>query len=126
MNMIDSIKKKLITARKEKNKNEIEAYSLLIGEIQRSPDKDYSDKNVISILRKVLKLSKESKNEYLIFIIEDLLPSQVSESDIKSFVEKIDFSKFKNPKQSFGLIKKNFDGNVDMAMVSKIVEDFLK
>ena len=101
-------------------------YKVLIGELQRQPKKDLSDKEVISIIKKLAKYERENPNPDPIYLatLEGYLPKQVEpEYIIKWIKENIDFDQYKNKIQAMKPIMQHFGASVEGSVVRKILED---
>jgi len=68
--------------------NALECIRVILGEIQRTPDKDYSDENVTKILKSLRKMCLKSpiKDELLVHIIDTYLPSLVDDKTMLKYV----------------------------------------
>ena len=101
---------------------------LLLGEIQRSPNKLEHDVDIIAIMKSLKKVSEtmfehtfEPRLLDFIDVLKDYLPKPISESEIENWMRtNIDFGALKNIKQAIGITTKHF-GGVD----GKIVNDIL-
>lgn len=131
MGLQERIVADLKTAMKSKDRARTDAVRVLIGEFQRQPDKELPDQQVTAIIRKLIKSEKEllavsgSDDSGFIEILEEYLPQQASEEDIRSWIaEHIDFSQFKNRMQAMKPIMAHFGGNVDGNTVKKILQSF--
>ena len=103
---------------------------VIIGEIQRDPDKDYSDENITKILKKLRKMTLKNpiKDPLLISMIDTYIPLFVSDVTVIKWI-KSNFSyeriKKAGAKKYFiiGITKKNFSPE-DINCV--VVRDFLE
>lgn len=113
-----------------KSKNEIlkNTIRLIMGEMARQNKKEFSDDEIISIIKKMIKNEKETNlakkqdtSEYL-EILETFLPKQVSQDMIINWIKtNIDFSQYKNKMQAMGPIMKHFGSTADGNVVKNIL-----
>ena len=105
---------------------------------------EITDEVSIKILQRMIKQRKESMSQFNeagrdeladkeaseIKILEEFLPDQLGEEEIKEIVANvINDSGASSPQdmgQVMGLLKSKFQGNADMGVVSKIVKEVLK
>ncbi len=105
---------------------------------------EITDEVSIKILQRMIKQRKESMSQFNeagrdeladkeaseIKILEEFLPDQLGEEEIKEIVANvINDSGASSPQdmgQVMGLLKSKFQGNADMGVVSKIVKEALK
>ena len=132
MNLQDKLKTDLKSAMKEKNNIKKDALRVILGEMARSDKKQFTDDEIILILKKLIKsekemLEKSGRGETSPFIdtIEAYLPQMASEDEIRDWiVSNIDFSSYKNKMQAMGPIMANFgssaDGNIVKAILQKV------
>lgn len=121
--MYNNIKEMMKVSMKNKDKETLSSIRIIKAEIDRDPNKDYSDKNVLDILNKLSKMTKKHPNPdaKLLEIIDSLVPT-VSEEEVKLFVNTIDFTKLKNKMQAMGIVKNHFkDKMVDSKMLQNII-----
>ncbi len=104
---------------------------IVVGEIQRLPDKDPSDEVVIKVLTKLSKGEKENlkrigdtTSEFL-QIIELYLPEREEQSSdeeiIKWIQANIDFEDFRNKMESIKIIKEHFGPKINGQTVKNIL-----
>jgi len=129
----DEIKKDMVQAMKDRNKDLQSLLKVLVSDINRDPNKDYSDEKVVKIIKQttgMLYSNYETMNieqdkvdaEYL---EQKYLPAKISEETIIEFLNTLDFSKFKNKMQAIGKVKANFpNGSVDGEVVKNIVLNY--
>ena len=88
MTIIDKLDEDKHLFLKNGDKNGISVCRVLIGEIQRDPDKDYSDDNVTKILRMVRKQTmKNPKIDYLMLqLIDTYIEPMVSDVEIEAWM----------------------------------------
>jgi len=119
------------------DKGERNKIKFLVGELQRistKTDKSVSDEIAIKVLKKVVKNCNEMINicdtryveekhasEELIEYINNYLPKEITEEEINSFLDTLDFNKYKNKMQAIGDVMKHFNGNVDGNLVKSLI-----
>ncbi len=133
MGLFERLRKDMLKALKE-DKEKASLLKTIIGEIQRDPSKDYSDKKVVKVIQKYLKSLEENLKLGAITretyekekrLLEEYLPRMVSEEEIRAFLARIDFSKFKNKMQAVGEVIKHFGPErVDGKKVQEIVRNY--
>lgn len=126
MAIYDEIQKDMIVNFKSGNKKISSFLKFLKAEIQRDPNKNYTDDNCIAIIKKVATSLKENvhvdSTEEIGFVYSHYLPVQVTEEQIREFVNTIDFSKLKNKMAAIGMVMKNFPiGSVNGDLVKSII-----
>ena len=131
MSLQERIVADLKTAMKSKERDRTDAVRVLIGEFQRQPDKELTDQQVVAIIRKLIKSEKEllaasgSEDSRFIEILDEYLPQQAGEEEIRSWIaEHIDFSQFNNRMQAMKPIMAHFGGQADGNTVKKILQSF--
>jgi uncharacterized protein YqeY len=128
----DDIKRDIANARKSGDKTLLNTLRFILGEVQRDPDKDYKDDNLIKLLSSIVKRGDKARKQGIAMpdqsridrLCRQYLPDQATEQDIESFLGTIDFSKLKNPKIALGMAKKHFTSQhktVDMSIVQSIL-----
>lgn len=130
MSLQEKIKAELKVSMKARDVARTGAIRILIGEFQRQPEKELSDEQVIAIIKKLIKserellaASGEEKSDY-ISVLEDYLPRQVSEEEIREWVsENIDFSSYKNKMQAMRPIMAHFGSGADGNSVKRILQE---
>ncbi|NPB08930.1 MAG: GatB/YqeY domain-containing protein [Thermodesulfobacteria bacterium] len=133
MGLFERIKKDMLRALKE-DREKASLLKTILGEIQRDPDKDYSDRKVVKVIQKYLKGLEEnlklgaiSREDYEKerSLLSAYLPQMVSEEEIRAFLAKLDFSRFKNKMQAVGEVIKHFGAErVDGKKVQEIVRNY--
>ncbi|GEM_PF-338954 len=133
MGLFERIKKDMLRALKE-DREKASLLKTILGEIQRDPDKDYSDRKVVKVIQKYLKGLEEnlklgaiSREDYEKerALLSAYLPQMVSEEEIRAFLAKLDFSRFKNKMQAVGEVIKHFGAErVDGKKVQEIVRNY--
>ena len=130
MTLQELIKKDLVRAMKDRDTIKKDALRVILGELGRADSKEVADKEVVRILKKLIKSEKEvlerkgePDDSEFITIIEAYLPKMATEAEIKSWiVENIDFSQFKNKMQAMGPIMKHFGDAADGDAVGQILQ----
>lgn len=130
MSLQNTIQGGLKDAMKAKDTVKTGAIRILIGEFQRQPEKELSDDQVIQIIKKLIKSEKEllaasgESDTGYITVLEDYLPAQASEDDIRAWItDNIDFSEFKNKMQAMRPIMTHFGSSADGNIVKKILQE---
>jgi uncharacterized protein YqeY len=130
MNLQRQMKKDLSAAIKAKNENKKDTLRVILGELGRLAKKEFSDDEVVNILKKLIKSEKEvleqkgeAADSAFIEIIKHYLPKMATEEQILAWIQQnIDFSRFKNKMQAMGLIMKHFGATADGNFVKKIIQ----
>ena len=150
MSLKKKIEEKLNKALKAKDKNTYPTLRLVVSAIKdaeiasRTKDqKEMSDSDLISILKKMIKQRKEScevykkagRSELLdnetkeIEIISAFLPKQLSEEETKKICEEAikssGASSMKDMGKVMGLLKSKYAGSLDFSKVSSIIKSLL-
>ena len=148
--MANSIKSLLEEAVKnsmrDRNKEKTSTLRMAISEIKKEEiDKriELSDEEIIKILQRMIKQRKESISQFEqagreelaekenseILILQDFLPEQMSEEEIKVYVDQAIIESGASTPQDMGKVmgslKSKLKGNVDMGIVSKLVKESL-
>jgi len=131
MTLMDQIKDDLKAAMKAQDNPKKEALRVVIGELGRLPDKNVSDKEVLQVIKKLIKSEKEvlsrqaaaGPSDYLT-ILEGYLPAMASENEIAEWIRaNIDFTAYKNKMQAMGDIMRHFGSNADGNTVKKVLQE---
>ncbi len=129
MTLQEQFKKDLVSAMKEKNEAKKDTIRVVIGEFGRIDKKVFSDDDVISVLKKLVKSEREllekkgeTSDSEFIKIIESYLPAMASEEEITKWInENVDFSQFKNKMQAMKPIMQHFGSSADGNTVKRIL-----
>lgn len=129
MSLQDKIRSDLKESMKAKEEARTSALRVLLGEFQRQPKKELEDKEIIAIVRKLVKSENEAlaaekaeSSEYL-QVLEGYLPTQASEESIREWIiANVDFGQFKNKMQAMKPIMTHFAGTADGNTVKRILE----
>jgi uncharacterized protein len=130
MSLQEDIQAELKTSMKAKDAERTGAIRILIGEFQRAPEKELSDDQVIGIIKKLIKSEREllaasgEEDSGFISILEEYLPKQASEADIRSWIlENIDFASLNNKMQAMRPIMAHFGSSADGNIVKKVLQE---
>mgnify|MGYP003321903060 FL=1 len=151
MEIVDKINKSLTDALKNKDQDRTLTLRSIISqkkqkEIEkRTQDKkNITDEDMILILNKMVKQRRESIELYKqggrqdlvdketkeLIIIQEYLPEQLSEEEIKKICEQtinnLKASSLKDMGKVMGIIKSKYKGSVDLSVAGKILKDKLK
>ena len=151
MEIVDKIDKSLTEALKNKDQDRTLTLRSIISqkkqkEIEkRTQDKkNITDEDMILILKKMVKQRRESIELYKqggrqdlvdketkeLIIIQEYLPEQLSEEEIKKICEQtinnLKASSLKDMGKVMGIIKSKYKGSVDLSVAGKILKDKLK
>ena len=131
---------------REKNKDKTSTLRMAVSELKKEEidtRTEITDETSIKILQRMIKQRKESMSQFNnagreelaekealeISILEKFMPQQMEESEIRKIVSKaIETSGATNPQDMgkvMGMLKSEFQGNVDMGLVSRIVKESL-
>ena len=130
MTLQEKIKKDLVPAMKNKDAVRKDTLRVILGEFGRAETKELPDKEVIRILKKLVKSEKEllekkgdnTESEF-IRIIEAYLPKTASAEEITTWISaNIDFSEFKNKMQAMRPIMQHFGDTADGDTVKQILQ----
>ena len=130
MTLQEKIKKDLVPAMKDKDAVRKDTLRVVLGEFGRAETKELPDKEVIRILKKLVKSEKEllekkgggTESEF-IRIIEAYLPKTASAEEITAWISaNIDFSEFKNKMQAMRPIMQHFGDTADGEAVKQILQ----
>lgn len=135
MELYKKIKSEYVIARKNRDKNKTSILALVIGEIETEikRGKSVSDQEIISKIKKMIEniniCINAEKDEASILKLKDeiyclgeFLPRELSEVELKHIVVEM---KPKNIGEAMGFLKKNFPGQYDGKLASKVIKDFL-
>jgi uncharacterized protein YqeY len=129
LSILEKIKDALIAARKNKSKFHIDTYSYILGQFNQVAA-NISDEEAMKILKRIRKQSTEVGDVMTVAICNRLLPSQMSEGEIRLAIDTIvQVEGIKTFPASFGVImghfNKQYPGRADMKLVSKILKSYL-
>ena len=131
---------------RERNKDKTSTLRMAVSELKKEEidtRTEITDETSIKILQRMIKQRKESMSQFNnagreelaekealeISILEEFMPQQMEEGEIRKIVSKaIETSGAKNPQDMgkvMGMLKSEFQGNADMGLVSRIVKESL-
>ena len=131
---------------RERNKDKTSTLRMAVSELKKEEidtRTEITDETSIRILQRMIKQRKESMSQFNdagreelaekealeISILEEFMPQQMEEDEIRIIVSKvIETSGATNPQDMgkvMGMLKSEFQGNADMGLVSKIVKEIL-
>ena len=132
---------------RERNKERTSTLRMALSEIKKEEiDRrvELSDEESIKIIQRMIKQRKESAAQFLeakreelankenseILILQDFLPEQLSEDEIKDIVlnaiAESEAQDSQDMGKVMGLLKSKIKGNADMAIVSRLVKENLQ
>ena len=132
---------------RERNKERTSTLRMALSEIKKEEiDRrvELSDEESIKIIQRMIKQRKESAAQFLeakreelankenfeILILQDFLPEQLSEDEIKDIVlnaiAETEAQDSQDMGKVMGLLKSKIKGNADMAIVSRLVRENLQ
>tara|TARA_B100001559_G_scaffold95502_1_gene79915 strand:- start:1048 stop:1500 length:453 start_codon:yes stop_codon:yes gene_type:complete len=131
---------------RERNKDKTSTLRMAVSELKKEEidtRTEITDETSIRILQRMIKQRKESMSQFNdagreelaekealeISILEEFMPQQMEEDEIRIIVSKvIETSGATNPQDMgkvMGMLKSEFQGKADMGLVSKIVKESL-
>ena len=131
---------------RERNKDKTSTLRMAVSELKKEEidtRTEITDETSIRILQRMIKQRKESMSQFNdagreelaekealeISILEEFMPQQMEEDEIRIIVSKvIETSGATNPQDMgkvMGMLKSEFQGNADRGLVSKIVKESL-
>ncbi|PIQ26897.1 hypothetical protein COW36_15990 [bacterium (Candidatus Blackallbacteria) CG17_big_fil_post_rev_8_21_14_2_50_48_46] len=131
--LYESLKKDMLSARKNKESEKVVWFSSLIGELQRTGAKEFEDAQVITLIKKNIESLKEnlkggSGHEAIQREIEFLsayLPQQMSEAELKAAVEALVAGGATQMKAVMMGLQSQYGGRYDGKVASGIVKEAL-
>ena len=132
MTLQNKIKDDLKSAMKDRDENKKETLRVIMGEMARLDKKEFSDDEVIKILKKLVKSEKEmlektgqDQTSPFITVIETYLPKMAGEAEIRQWIAtNVDFGSFKNKMQAMGVIMAHFGASADGNLVKKVLQQY--
>jgi len=126
---LEYLRSEMTTAMKAGNKDLANNYKFLISELQRGRSKQYTDAEIVSVVKKLLasfmsdKVPAEKQDLSIINFLKSLLPETVSDSVVIEWIgNNIDFDSLPNKMAAIKLVIKEFGTRVDGGTVRKIIE----
>ena len=136
--LIDTIKAANITAMKERDQTSRAVLSVVLTRYKlqevelRANGKEIGDKELLSIIQKVLKELADEKEGYVKVgnaeraaniakqeeVLSSYLPKQLSESEIREIINSLDDKSVPSVMKRF---KMNYAGRVDMSLVNSVL-----
>ncbi len=150
MSLEKKIEEKLNQSLKNKDKTVFPTLRLIISAIKdfkiasKIKEQDLKDQEITSILKKMTKQRNDSceaykkagredllkKEQEEISIINEFLPKQMSEEEIKTVCQKVikqvGASSIKDMGKIMGILKKDYGDVLDFSKVSKLIKEILK
>jgi len=126
--LAEQLKKDLMECKRQKDFTKSALVSVIIGEVQRLPNKSVGDDDIIKIIKKLHKLAKQSPmvDDVWVGLLEQYMPPEISEDHIKSYIKnEIDMTQYEGNKRMklIGVIMKYFDGKADGNVIRKVLEN---
>lgn len=126
----------MVQAMKDKNTEDKATYSLLYSQLKNKAIElrveELADSDSISVIKKFVKTTTEEKESFekagrtevvagltrAIALVSSYIPKQLDEAEIKAIIDTLED---KSMKAVMSYFKANYQGSVDMGLVSKIV-----
>ena len=145
----DEINNQLKTAMLNKDKNQTSTLRLILAAIkdreiiERAKNKTVDDDEIIDVLSKMVKQRMESadiykKNERLelakkeedeISVIRNFMPSQLSDEEVKTIIDKIILDNNASSIKDMGIVmaelKKKYSGQLDFGAAGMVIKELL-
>ena len=128
--LIEQISKDFMAAYKAKEMEKKDFLGVLKTEVTReskTPDDTYVVSKIKSMIKNAAATNSLSESE--LEILNQYLPAQMSESDLRSEIELIintnSYDGMKDMGKVMGQLKTNYDGQYDGAIASKIIKEML-
>lgn len=130
MSLIEKISKDFMSAYKAKDMEKKNFLGVIKTEVTKET-KTPEDNYVVGKLKSMVKnaQSTNSLTEYELNIINDYLPTQMTEDVLRetigNFITKEDLSTMKDMGKIMGYLKSNFEGEYDGKLASTIIKELL-
>jgi uncharacterized protein len=130
MSLIEKISKDFMSAYKAKDMEKKNFLGVIKTEVTKET-KTPEDSYVVGKLKSMIKnaQSTNSLTEYELNIINDYLPTQMTEDVLRetigNFITKEDLSTMKDMGKIMGYLKSNFEGEYDGKLASTIIKELL-
>jgi uncharacterized protein YqeY len=129
MTLQEQLRVDLKIAMKARDSDRTWAIRILMGEFGRQAEKELSDEQIVSIIKKLIKSEREllaakggEDTSPFMLVMEEYLPKQATEEEIRAWVEEnIDLSAFGNRMQAMKPIMQHFGSTVDGNAVKKVL-----
>jgi len=126
MSIYERIHEHMLNNYKGGNQKMSSMLKYMLAEIQRNPNKDYSDETVIGVMSKVVKDFGDNKyvnySDEVKYIEDNFLPKKATTDEILAFLQTIDFSTLKNRLMAVGMVTSHFPkGTVDGSAVKNLI-----
>ena len=145
----DEINNQLKTAMLNKDKDQTSTLRLILAAIkdreiiERAKNKTVEDDVIIDVLSKMVKQRMESadiykknerlelakKEEYEISVIRNFMPSQLSNEEVKTIIDKIIHDNNASSIKDMGVVmaelKKKYSGQLDFGAAGKLIKELL-
>jgi hypothetical protein len=116
----------------EKDQNIKSILKVIVGELQRQPNKILSDSETVKILKLLIKYETERLHRLAIFtssvyltVLRSYVPEQLNKKELIIWIAgNIDFSKLKNKMQAMSIISKHFGPLVDNILLKEIITNW--
>jgi len=130
MSIFSQIKNDFNDSKKNPNREIISAYRVILAEMSRLDTKDPSDKEVLSVIKKLYKNEKgmidyhgKDTSEYL-EVLEIYMPKMMTKEEIKDYIlANIDITIFKNKMQAMKPIMQALGNKVDGNIVKELLNE---
>lgn len=128
MTLSEQLKKDLMDYKRTKDFNKSALVSVIIGEVQRLPNKSVGDADIIKIIKKLHKGATQlpSVESEWVSMLEKYIPPEITEDIIKDYiVNNVDMSQYEGNKRMklIGVIMKHFEGKADGNIVRHTLEN---
>lgn len=113
----------------KKDKVRLNVLRTIKSELSRSSDKEFNDQDIIKVVKKLSQSVKEVKSddwEKEVEILDEFIPKQLTEEEMKTHVISLINNGFDNIGKIMGYMNKNFSGMVDNKTLSAIIKEKLK
>ena len=130
MTLQEQIKADLKAAMKNQDVMRKEALRVVIGELGRLSSKEPPDKEVLQVIKKLIKSEKEvlqrrgeAETSPYLEVLESYLPAMASESEIEAWIRaNLDLAAYKNKMKAMGDIMRHFGDRADGNAVRQILQ----
>lgn len=129
MNLKEQISVDIKAAMKSKNTGKLSILRVLKGEIERGEQSsagkvELSDAEIIKIIKKMVDgISTTTKNASELKVLNEYLPSQLSEANIRNIISDIQELGIKNIGEIMQYFSRNYAGRYDGKLVSSLAKE---